>query len=201
MRDGDLRARQGRLGRSPRHVPHTATAVGNTNVVTVAYDVTVSLQEQARKDAERVLDTWGRRFPVDPVRIARGLGINVVDVPLGGDVAGALVKEAGTDPLIMLNETDNANRKRFTTAHELGHFVRHTDEEYEYIDRRDTLSSLGQDPEEIYANAFAANLLMPEKDVKRLHGDDVTDYEMALRFGVSREAMRFRLVNLGLKTQ
>ena len=61
-------------------------------------------------------------------------------------------------PIIMLNENDGMNRKRFTCAHEIGHFVRRGDttEPYTTIDFRDRLSSLGSDPEEIYANEFAA---------------------------------------------
>jgi hypothetical protein len=167
-----------------------------------AYDATVaSLQAEAKKDAEAILRTvWGGyRFPVDPVRISRTLGLTVLDSGrLPEDVAGTIVKEPGRDPLVLLNAFDHPNRKRFTLAHEIGHFTRRGDAAYEYIDRRDTLSSTGTDPDEIYANAFAANLLMPESEVKRLHREGISDLEMALRFGVSRDAVKFRHVNLGL---
>ena len=158
------------------------------------------MQADAKKDAEGILrSVWGGyRFPVDPVRIARRLGINVVDARLAEDVAGAIVKQNGKGPIIVLNETDHANRKRFTVAHEIGHFVRRSDDSFEYVDRRDTLSTTGTDPDEVYANAFAANLLMPESEVKRLHRERATDLEMALRFGVSREAMNIRLNFLGI---
>jgi Zn-dependent peptidase ImmA (M78 family) len=162
----------------------------------------VDLQAEAKRDAERIIATlWGGYgFPVDPVRIARDLGINVVDADLDPDVAGALVKEPGRDPVILVNASDSRNRKRFTVAHEVGHFVRRASqpEQFSYIDRRSTLSSLGADPDEIYANAFAANLLMPEDEVRRLHGDGVSDLELGLRFGVSAEAMNYRLKNLNL---
>ena len=166
---------------------------------TITYDANVTLQN-AKTDAEGILrSVWGgHRIPVDPVRIARALGINVVDANLAGDVAGAIVKEAGKDAVILVNETDNPNRKRFTVAHELGHFVQKSDDAFEYVDRRDTLSTMGVSPEEMYANAFAANLLMPEEEVKRLHSEKASDLEMALRFGVSREAMRVRLSSLGI---
>jgi Zn-dependent peptidase ImmA (M78 family) len=168
-----------------------------------AYDGVVSIQTEAKKDAEAILRTvWGgHRFPVDPVRIARALGITVLDSRLPDDVAGTIVKENGKGPLVLLNGADHSNRKRFTLAHELGHFVRRADEgTFEYVDRRDILSAQGTDPDEIYANAFAANLLMPESEILRLHrGERATDLELALRFGVSREAVGIRLANLGIK--
>jgi Zn-dependent peptidase ImmA (M78 family) len=169
-----------------------------------AYDAVVSLQTDAKRDAEAILRTVWRAnwFPVDPVRIARALGMTVLDSPLPDDVAGTIVKENGKDPLVLLNADDHPNRKRFTLAHELGHFVRRTDEgAFGYVDRRDTLSATGTDPEEVYANAFAANLLMPESEVHRLHREEhASDLELALRFGVSREAARIRLANLSLES-
>lgn len=159
------------------------------------------IQDEAARDAERILSqTWRSGLPIDPARIATRLGLDVVEALLDENVAGALVKEQGRDPLILLNQEDSSNRKRFTCAHEIGHYVRRRDnlDNFEYVDRRDFLASLGQDPDEIYANAFAANLLMPRDEVKRLVDDGVSDFEMALRFGVSREAMHYRLSNMGL---
>jgi len=152
------------------------------------------------EDAERILaDVWGPDLPVDPVRIAGTLGIRVVRAHLDPDMSGALVKELGKDPVILLNAADSPNRQRFSCAHEIGHFVRRSDkpEEYEYVDRRNSLSAMGRDPEEIYANQFAASLLMPSKEVRRLHGEGLSDVQLQLRFDVSLEAMRHRLVNLG----
>jgi Zn-dependent peptidase ImmA (M78 family) len=165
----------------------------------IAYDPNVT----AKADAESILrSAWVRHhYPVDPVRIARSLGVNVVDANLAGDVAGAIVKEPGKDAVILVNQTDHPNRKRFTVAHELGHFVQKSEDAFEYVDRRDTLSTMGVSPDEMYANAFAANLLMPEEEVKRLHNEKTSDLEMALRFGVSREAMSIRLSSLGLTPQ
>jgi Zn-dependent peptidase ImmA (M78 family) len=154
------------------------------------------------QDAERILaDAWGDKgLPIDPVRIARELGIKVVTAWMDPDVSGALVKERQKDPVILLNATDSPNRQRFTCAHELGHFIKRSDapDQYEYIDRRDTLASTGTDPEEIYANQFAASLLMPASEVRRLADEGLTEVQMALRFDVSVEAMRYRLKNLGL---
>lgn len=151
--------------------------------------------------AERVRkEFWGDSVPVDPAQIAEAMGLEVLAAQLGQELAGALVKEAGKDPRIFLNGRDSSNRKRFTCAHEIGHFVKKTDfdDGYEYFDFRDSFSSTGIAPEERYANAFAAALLMPKDRVKQMKREGLKDIEMASRLGVSREAMVYRLTNLGL---
>ena len=141
------------------------------------------------------------RLPVDPFAIARNLGINVYVSTLDEDVSGMLVKRAAyDDPEIYLNAGDSRNRQRFTCAHELGHYVKRTasgdaNEIWEYVDRRDTLASRGHDPDEIYANQFAANLLMPRDMLTKLKGER-TLAALAALFGVSADAMTFRLDNL-----
>lgn len=167
-----------------------------------------AIKKQAAADARRVLArAWQRgsepiALPVDPVRIARRLGIDVIDARLDPNVYAAIVKEPGQDPTILLSVIDSPNRKRFSCAHEIGHFIRRADDpdEYDYVDLRDMLATSGSDVEEIYANEFAACLLMPEAEVRRLHDDGFTDYEMALAFDVSQEAMHYRLANLRLQS-
>lgn len=161
------------------------------------------------RDAKEILSTvWLReqsemRLPVDPFLIARRLGISVFVSPLDEGVSGMLVKRAGyDDPQIYLNENDSRNRQRFTCAHELGHYVKRTAEGndgalWEYVDRRDDLAATGRDPEEVYANKFAASLLMPDDLVKRMKDRSVA--ALAYEFGVSADAMNFRLDNLGLR--
>lgn len=157
---------------------------------------------EAEEAAERVRkEFWGDTVPVDPAQVAEALGLEVLAAQLGPQLAGALVKEPGRDPRIFLNGTDSSNRKRFTCAHEIGHFVKRTDgdSDYEYYDFRDSFSSSsGVDPEERYANAFAAALLMPKEKVKQMKKEGLKDLEMASRLGVSREAMIYRLKALDL---
>ena len=64
-------------------------------------------------------------------------------------------------------------------------------------DRRGPSAARGNNPDEIYANQFAAALLMPEEKVRELRGQ-IGPAAMAVEFGVSLEAMMFRLENLGL---
>jgi Zn-dependent peptidase ImmA (M78 family) len=160
------------------------------------------VKTEAEKDADRLLRAaWLGGVPVDPVSIARALGLQVLEAQLDQNTLGALVKEPGKEPTILLNQNDGQNRKRFTCAHELGHYVRRSEESEEYatIDLRNQSSASGEDHGEIYANEFAACLLMPEEEVKALLELGMDDLEMALRFKVSRQAMQFRLKNLGLE--
>jgi Zn-dependent peptidase ImmA (M78 family) len=167
----------------------------------ITYAESVTSVDAAR-DADQVRRTaWGESaFPVDPVRIAKRLGIDVLVADLAPNTSGALVKRSGQDPVIFLNASDSPNRQRFTCAHEIGHFVRRADDpdQYEWVDLRGPLAAVGVDPEEIYANAFAASLLMPEDEVRRLHKENRPELFMAQYFDVSREAMQFRLLNLRL---
>ncbi len=114
-----------------------------------------------------------------------------------------LVKRAGRDPEIYLQSSDSPNRQRFTCAHELGHYVMRSaagDDAWEYVEHRALLAAQGTKPEEIYANKFAAGLLMPRKSIIRCMSETPPPGEAALafRFGVSPDAMHFRLKNLGV---
>jgi Zn-dependent peptidase ImmA (M78 family) len=154
----------------------------------------------ATEAAERILDEhWDGTVPVDPARIAHAMGIRVIDAVLDPDVDGAIRKDKDDDAVIYLNYGTAPNRKRFTCAHEIGHFVHHAESgDFEFIDYRGFLSSTGRLPEERYANAFAASLLMPEKHVRRLRAEGFDASLMAQRLGVSEEAMVNRLKSLGL---
>lgn len=157
----------------------------------------------ARVAAQGILaDVWaGRPFPVDPVWIAGQLGIRVVEAELEREVSGALIKEAGQSPVILLHSTDHRNRKRFTCAHELGHYIHRRgdcDDEFSFVELRSPLSSAGLDPAEVYANQFAASLLMPEAEVREQYAEKEQSILLAYYFGVSDEAMRHRLRTLKL---
>ena len=177
-----------------------------TVVVTGGGDMT--MMRPAERQANDLLHAAWRRegagfaIPVDPVYLAGRFGIRVVALGLEPDVSGMLVKQPTEDPLIYINGADSAVRQRFTCAHELGHYVARTtgssDDSYGYIDRRGPSASHGTDPSEIYANQFAAELLMPRENVHAL-ADELTDAALAVRFNVSLGAMRYRLVNLGIR--
>jgi Zn-dependent peptidase ImmA (M78 family) len=157
------------------------------------------IRAEATQAANTILaEHWGDKVPVDPARIARKLGINVENAFLDADVAGAIEKRPDGQVRIYLNREDHPNRQRFTCAHEIGHFVQHGEEDFEFVDYRDMTASLGVDEDERYANAFAAALLMPEKEMRRLKSIGMNQRDMKEVFGVSEAALVNRLKNLGL---
>jgi hypothetical protein len=106
----------------------------------------------AKDAAQKVLDTvWkDRPFPVDPVWLAAQFGIKVVETDLPEEVSGAIIKNKDKDPVIALSNSDHKNRKRFSCAHELGHYAFRMDageEEYGYVDFRGKAAGMGTAPE------------------------------------------------------
>lgn len=147
--------------------------------------------------------------PVNVERVATGLNIAVRRTPSEDDISGFLLRHPGGQAIIGVNTLHHPNRQRFTIAHEIGHFVLHQHDQV-HVDRaivklRDRASSKGEDPEEIEANGFAAELLMPEEflrsDLARLTFTDLLDdrrmQQLAKQFQVSVQAMTNRLVSLG----
>jgi Zn-dependent peptidase ImmA (M78 family) len=171
-----------------------------------------------RAKVETLLAELGITGPEVPVeRIAQRHGIAVRRQELDEEsVSGFLARQPGRHAIIGVNSTHSDKRQRFTIAHELGHFFLHDGQGQQevHIDRtqqfsvklRSAASSRGDDTEEVEANLFAAELLMPtrfvEQDFARrifdLSDDDETVSAMAERFGVSTQAMSYRLAYLGL---
>jgi Zn-dependent peptidase ImmA (M78 family) len=168
------------------------------------------LARQAETEAQGVLETvWAEdnqiRLPIDPVQIAKAFNIETYDAELDDNVSGAIVKEGDGDPVILLNQNDHENRKRFSCAHELGHYVRRLNSlsvsgAFEYVDFRGQLATKGTDPDEVYANNFAAALLMPERQVQFFHKAGLKAAELTYIFEVSAEAIELRLKNLNIRT-
>jgi len=127
------------------------------------------------------------------------LGIQIVPYPFPEGISGVFFKKDGK-LFLGVNESDAENRKRFTIAHEIGHYILHPSSLLHYdkpnmIHYRST-QVLG--PLEREANYFAAELLMPEDLVKQCIERGIRSVaELARRFQVSDEAMGYRLANLG----
>jgi IrrE N-terminal-like domain len=127
-------------------------------------------------------------------------------VQIAGDLLGLDVRE--TDDLevsgmllparreIWLNATESEARRRFTLAHELGHWVCQCLEGRvaPVMCRPKDVSEAADRALEREANIFAAELLMPAPAIHVAAGEAVP----SKRFGVSDEAMRWRLYSFGL---
>ena len=95
-----------------------------------------------------------------------------------------------------MNTNHPAVRQRFTLAHELGHAVLHHGSKH--IDYRRNFSA-PDDPREVEANKFAAELLMPEGEFRGVWASRYADRaRVAAYFGVSEDAAKYRAANLGL---
>jgi Zn-dependent peptidase ImmA (M78 family) len=152
------------------------------------------------------------RLPIDVRWIAKTLGMTVVERPQlsksgYGTISGLLLRREGST-ICIINKDHPPTRRRYSIAHEIGHFMLHPPEEA-YIDvaARSDKSSDGTDPREIEANAFAAVLLMPEHLLRQrvprpldISFEDDADAirQLAKAFHVSTTAMTYRLLNLGL---
>ena len=142
---------------------------------------------------------WDRQLPVDPVKIASALGIAVYGRGGWGDqnypFSGYYTQFNGV-PSIEYNVTEASVRQRFTVAHELGHFA---------LGHEDAPRDAGNfqssgDPRERLANRFAAELIMPASLITHYYQSGlVSSVEvLASIFGVSKDAIGYRLINLGL---
>ena len=150
------------------------------------------------------------KLPVEVEKIAESLGIRVLAYDLGDDVSGLLAIQDGVGT-IGFNEKESPVRKRFTIAHELGHYILHKEKSDLFVDKQLIYRSQnsGDTPAkqimEQEANVFASALLMPSnllrKEVEKANLDlsnDEAIANLARAFEVSTTAMSIRISSLGL---
>lgn len=139
-----------------------------------------------------------------PVRLgamAAELGLEVFKSPLKPDISG-LIEPSDTAVSgfkIRINRHENAERQRFTLAHEIAHFLLHRERigggVVDNVMYRSNLSSR----QEVEANKLAADIIMPAASVRRefsKYGNILSEeaiVALAETFRVSQAAMRIRL--------
>jgi len=149
-------------------------------------------------------------LPVDIERIADFRGLKVVAYPFGEDVSGLLAIENGVGT-IGYNQNEPKVRRRFTIAHELGHYELHRDKSDLFVDKQFIFRSKNNyttpvdQTMEQEANAFASAILMPTDLVREKVdsmaidlGSEVAIRDLAKAFEVSTTAMSLRISALGL---
>jgi len=147
-----------------------------------------------------------RRMGLDsrPIPDLRGLlegqGLRIFELPIpGGEFAGLSWWNRTYGPCALINASDPVGRRNFTTAHEYAHLL---------VGRTTTVCDLTQGtPDEVFAQRYAAEFLMPESDIRRVAQDKgvvgtipgARELEpLAARYRVSLEAAGRRLEELGL---
>lgn len=150
------------------------------------------------------------KIPVPIVAIARELGLNIYGSYDFKNVESGSIRKEKDGYNIYINPEDPPARRRFTVAHEIGHYLLHKnllesgDELVETIKQPITQlnrskykkSDLEEQQREIEANSFAAALLMPEKTFKDVWQTSTAIEDLAEAFKVSPSAATLRAKEL-----
>ena len=155
------------------------------------------------EEAKKVLEeNWIFSPPVPIVDIANNYGLMVEEEDLTAALASG--KLYFNEQRIIVNKNDSKGRKRFTIAHELGHFLMHSDskelKEFKdkgFIERSSPILAKEKKWYEKEADYFAAHVLVPVdflKDFKDFK-DGNTILSLAEKFNVSPTMMYFQMKN------
>lgn len=123
------------------------------------------------------------------------------EVPLDGK-EGEIVSANGRSIISINSNITFEGKKRFATAHELGHFVLHRNLKPVFSDTEEELMNWYQaGPHEQEANQFAAEFLMPshifyKECQKKKFGPEVIEH-LSRRFIVSKTASILKFVSRG----
>ena len=129
------------------------------------------------------------------------LRFKILHLPLSAGVSGASVVDDRLGVGILINMNEVPWRRNYDLAHELFHVVTWNVFTHEEVGE----GSIKTYPEK-YADAFASNLLLPENHLKNAIDERITGnkirivdiIELAKDFGVSTDAILWRLVNLNI---
>ena len=153
---------------------------------------------------ERARLNLGAHQPIYTLRnILEEAGIHVFVEKLDSKLAGLYVFAPDFGYCILVNRVHPRERRRWTIAHEYGHFL--ADRDRPGVDYLKPMQRKSES--ERFADSFAAAFLMPEAGVQRRFYDEVErtgDFKvgdlcrMADYFAVSMMAMAIRLESVGL---
>ena len=137
--------------------------------------------------------------PLNVAAVAEKVGIRIEYISLENDLSGILYKDEEDDSWVMqVNEDHHPNRRRYTIAHELGHFCLHRHLRRRFEDKIFFRGGEANKPE-WQANDFAGAILMPEDKFREMVRSGVSKVEvLAKEFKVSTLALRIRAKNLGI---
>ncbi len=153
--------------------------------------------------ARRLIVEYGLTMPesIDVEAIAFDLGLLVIYAPLKG--ADARLLRRGDRGIIRVNTAiELEGQRRFCVAHEVGHFLIHRREKpLADCSARDMLSGYRESGQEPQANAFAAELLLPEpifRELAPLNPGLAPLENLAQTFRATLTAAVYRYVELGI---
>ncbi len=107
-----------------------------------------------------------RDLPVDVEKLCVRLSVSIVSKCAIQEHEAMLVRTEGGATLFVSEQAKYQTRRRFTIAHALGHLIIPWHLQIVYQCRSGNGSFIEENPQEIEANEFAAELLMPEPHVR-----------------------------------
>jgi Zn-dependent peptidase ImmA (M78 family)/transcriptional regulator with XRE-family HTH domain len=133
--------------------------------------------------------------------LENNLRVKILHLTLENGISGASVVDNKLGVGILINASDAPWRRSFDLAHELFHIVT-----WNVFTPREVGDGTKRTLPEKYADAFASSLLLPETHIRSILSDIIIDnkirivdiIELAKEFGVSTEAILWRLVNLNI---
>ncbi len=129
-------------------------------------------------------------LPINIEKIIENYGITLKKECIDNEEIAGAIKITDDSAIIVINTYNNAEvRQTFTMAHEFGHFISYKVQGMigEIIEFRDGTSSIGESSEEIFANRFAASILIPKSKLKEL--EEVSPE----KFNVSPQSFAIRM--------
>jgi len=162
-------------------------------------------------EIQEVLEKYKGQLPVPIVNIANDLQIEIYETNDLAPGESGIIRKEDSKYYIYVKAGDLYTRKRFTIAHEIGHFIKHKaklDSSKEFIDssvqptpngngttlHRAITQELSDEERrlEVEANEIAADLLMPSDEFIRVWKESDTMEEIANKFAVSISAATIR---------
>lgn len=153
------------------------------------------------KESLDVIKRHWNTAPVPVSDIADEIGTPILYAVLPDEISG-MIRRDGDGYMIVVNKYHALTRKRFTIAHEIGHYIYHRDLLGAGTGDTRAYRAIGTDfpnpkitaQHERQANTFAANLLMPNHLIKELRASGIRSPDsLAAALQVSPQAMRIKL--------
>ncbi len=143
-----------------------------------------------------------KKVPLDVYKLAEELKIKILEESFDEEekeLSGILYEDSKKGWVIRINRCHHPNRKRYTVAHEIGHWCLHKHDKKLF---KDKIFFRGGEKSktEWQANQFASEILMPEDEFRRKVNSGITKVEdLAKEFKVSTIAVRIRAKKLGMR--
>lgn len=173
----------------------------------------IDLFKEDEKNILKTLAVTSNEFSINIDEIIKSLDIKIIEESMENDCSGRIdiaKKE------MYINKNHSENRKRFTKAHELAHYLYEHNGANHRTQDVSSYTDVNDFENERVANAFAADILMPRMQVEALYEvfisnnkldvqsplnssqkDELYNF-MSDKLYVSKSAISYRLLNMGI---